>query len=464
MALTQATVDNLKPRDKVYWKKENNLCIKVQATGKIAYYCYINRNFSFLGHHPNLTLKQAKVLKTNLYAEKSMGKTQLTKKTFADFVNSNAFQDWSKGRVTHEARMKSMRSTILPILGRYKLKDITEREITNYKNRRVATVAKTSVNRELNDISAVFSQAVGQKLLRKDNVPLIKKFKEDKGRERRVLSRAELKALRLSAQATKGLTPQQKNQKEHIKYIIDIALYCGLRKGEILNLKWGDIVERGSFLEDYLEEKMYSTTKDPVLVINTKAGTIKNQDNILTEEEKGWVEEIDAEKIEEKIYSDYGFKVKAKKTEQTRIIPIAKKLAEELAQYYFIRCNKTDEDFEKWVARKKKVPVDDELPVNFDRFNIHKDHKKRRIFPYTSIDTSFGTARDNAGLDNEITFHCLRHTFCTNALEAGLTLQDVKDLAGHASIATTELYLHTNRRRKFVQYKKYETHLSKMLR
>ena len=177
---------------------------------------------------------------------------------------------------------------------------------------------------------------------------------------------------------------------------------------------------------------------------------------------------MDADEIKEKIFSDYGFKVRGDttKTGQTRVVPIENQLAKELKEYYFIKCQESDSDFDKWSNRKPDEPfdVDDDLPINFDQFRIHKDHLDQDIFPFVSIETAFHTARDNAGLDKDVTFHSLRHTFCTNALEAGLTLQDVKELAGHASITTTEQYLHTNNRRKFIQYKHYGNYLRGMLR
>ena len=53
------------------------------------------------------------------------------------------------------------------------------------------------------------------------------------------------------------------------------------------------------------------------------------------------------------------------------------------------------------------------------------------------ISNAFITTRKNAGIDKEITFHSLRHNFCTRALESGMDLKDVKELAVHASIAIT---------------------------
>ena len=63
-----------------------------------------------------------------------MGNTESTKLTFAQFVNSSNFIDWSKAtRDTHDNRISAMKSTVLSILEKYKLKDIGEAEFTHAK-------------------------------------------------------------------------------------------------------------------------------------------------------------------------------------------------------------------------------------------------------------------------------------------------------------------------------------------
>jgi site-specific recombinase XerD len=67
----------------------------------------------------------------------------------------------------------------------------------------------------------------------------------------------------------------------------------------------------------------------------------------------------------------------------------------------------------------------------------------------TSIQKIFTNAKEKALVSPQVTFHGLRHSFATHAIENNVPLHVVKELLGHNSIKTTEVYLHiSNKFRK----------------
>jgi integrase len=83
--------------------------------------------------------------------------------------------------------------------------------------------------------------------------------------------------------------------------------------------------------------------------------------------------------------------------------------------------------------------------------SARRDDKRSRFSPYVityrgrrvkTINTGFKNAREDADLGKDVTFHTLRHTFCTRFGHAGGNIRDLQALAGHADIKTTERYYH----------------------
>jgi len=60
------------------------------------------------------------------------------------------------------------------------------------------------------------------------------------------------------------------------------------------------------------------------------------------------------------------------------------------------------------------------------------------------ISKTFKDACKKAGIDKSIHFHSLRHSFASHLVQRGVSLYTIKELLGHSSISTTEIYSHLN--------------------
>ncbi|MBX3008035.1 MAG: tyrosine-type recombinase/integrase [Melioribacteraceae bacterium] len=79
---------------------------------------------------------------------------------------------------------------------------------------------------------------------------------------------------------------------------------------------------------------------------------------------------------------------------------------------------------------------------NIGGFVFCKDNGKGFTGDY--ISKQFKLACKAAGMDKSIHFHTLRHSFASNLVQNGVPLYSIKELLGHSSISTTEIYAHLN--------------------
>lgn len=424
MAWTQPFVNNLETRPKDYKVQEDNLIIRIKPSGYKGYYAYIGYGLKavHLGNHPELTLKEAKIKKNELYHDKYMGKLEETNLSFKEYTESEDFIDWSIGfRDSHELRMDSLNQVINPIIGSIKIRDLSQQHITRFINKRKAKgTANSTINRNLTDIRAVLRHAHDNEMIHK--LIKIKSLKEDQVRERRPLTKLELKKLREACRDHGAYYEKRK----HLPVIVDLALETGGRKNEILQLEWGDIIDKGM-------------TEEEVII------PAIGEDDELREEARVLLRNSGANE------TFIRFRGTTTKTKQTRLVPISEQMTLILKNYYMFDWQGPTE----YADKLNKITKDGVIGMNL----FFEEDKKKKLFPMKDIKTTFNNAKRKAGLDDDITFHNLRHHYCSMAIASGMDLHYVKELAGHHSIKTTELYLSTQYEEKRIQQQRYIEYL-----
>lgn len=113
-------------------------------------------------------------------------------------------------------------------------------------------------------------------------------------------------------------------------------------------------------------------------------------------------------------------KVTGKRNKQ-RIIPISQKLFNKINDY---------------LSAREQIVVEGtfELIIN------DKGQMANRVFITKIVKNYLG----KAGVTGKRSPHVLRHTFATHMLNEGADLNSIKELLGHSSLATTQVYTHTN--------------------
>src|SRR5438552_18538578 len=89
-------------------------------------------------------------------------------------------------------------------------------------------------------------------------------------------------------------------------------------------------------------------------------------------------------------------------------------------------------------GRRREVPLNDD---SYRALVSLAPKTEGRVFQTRFIKTAYDNAVAAAKLD-DVNFHTLRHTFASWAVMRGVTLKELQELLGHASLAMTMRYAH----------------------
>lgn len=94
-----------------------------------------------------------------------------------------------------------------------------------------------------------------------------------------------------------------------------------------------------------------------------------------------------------------------------------------------------------WVVEGMRQWVEDARPLHAPagRDALWLTERRQRISVNT-MDRRFSWLREQAGLDAELTLHCLRHSYVTHLIEFGYPERFVTEQVGHSYASTTAIY------------------------
>ncbi len=136
------------------------------------------------------------------------------------------FSKANKAQKSYERDKSSIKHLLRTFIEKF-ITEITAHDLEQYKNLRKDEVKPATINREISCVKHMFTKAVQWGYLSKNPIRSITKLKEPPGRVR-YLTDEEIRRLLYCCAG-------------HLRPIVIMALNTGMRKGEILNLKWSDI-------------------------------------------------------------------------------------------------------------------------------------------------------------------------------------------------------------------------------
>ena len=201
--------------------------------------------------------RRRKLYGTHDAAKTALAKIDLAKKdrTYADPHASPTFTEFSETYLkTFSVHKKSYdRETwfiksLVAFFGTSKLCKIERNKVLEFRVARLKTVSKATVNRELSVLRHMFNVAIDQNIVATNPARGgigMKAFKEQ-GRER-YLEMSEVEALLTAIQArivknsSDKMRASARKSWQYLHTAVVMALHTGMRKGEILGLRWENV-------------------------------------------------------------------------------------------------------------------------------------------------------------------------------------------------------------------------------
>ena len=208
-------------------KKERGLFLRY-GNWCIDYYAYGKRRREKIGTSKSLAINVLRKRKLEIAENRYLDIKKQAKVKFKDFIDEYVElhlkpnrKSWNKSEVYNVNRLNKF------FAGKH-LYEITTLMVEKFKIERRKEVGPATTNRALSCLRSIFNKAIlWDKFNGVNPVKGVKFFRENNARLR-YLEKEEIAKL-------------LKNCNGHLKPIVIFALHTGMRRGEILGLKWRDI-------------------------------------------------------------------------------------------------------------------------------------------------------------------------------------------------------------------------------
>lgn len=207
---------------------------------------YLKDGNWYIDYYVNGRRKREKIGTSKILAENVLRKrkVEIAENRFLDIRRENKvkFEDLAEDFINlySKPNKKSWKADVHNLSSLFRvfkgstLHEITPLAIERYKTERLKTVSPATVNRELATLKTMFSKAIAWGKTTENPTRSVKSLKEPNGRIR-FLEKEEI---------TKLLS----HCSGRLKPVVAVALHTGMRRGEILGLKWNDIDVRRNII------------------------------------------------------------------------------------------------------------------------------------------------------------------------------------------------------------------------
>jgi len=194
----------------------------------IDYYLKGRRKRKKIGHSKKLATQVLKDVQLKIAKGEYLGIFEEKKIAFNDYAKQYlAYSKANKAWSTYKRRDRFSIDHLVSFFKDKYLFEITPEMIEKYKAMRLEKVSPASVNRELACLKHMFTKAIEWGYVNSNPAKTVKLLKEPPGRLR-YLRPEEIKKLLDTCS-------------DHVRSIVITAVNTGMRKSEILNLRWNDV-------------------------------------------------------------------------------------------------------------------------------------------------------------------------------------------------------------------------------